>query len=257
MYEPPINFEESISKNSTMHLAMPKIKPLTINNSLIIDKFKKKYKEQIKNLKDEFSKKQALLEEFKNNIINFDKFGEITIIPENCSNDNNSIDQLTLNDTIEHECQHFYIFLLELAKTCIYFGRHFGNEIKNNQLYQLNEDEFIPLIGTYSNILLRIYNLIPEPKNIESFVKALIEISIHGKTSENLKYEKFLKSSMQFDNISLFYKLIWKDSQYGVKTKTKQNKIIQLMNLGDTKKFKKLVNWTIKNLKLNLDKNGK
>lgn len=249
-FEPPIDFEENTFRENTMHLAWPKIKDLGFSNDQRLNKFKEKYKKSLKELKNRYSKCQILLKEFKENILDFSCFGAITIFPDNCSKDKDSIEQITINDVVEHESQHCYIFLLELAKTCIFLGRVFSNEFENN-LSQLNEQEFITLFGTYCNVLIRIYKRIDGFKNLNEFIKVLVDLCINDRTDMDEKYEMALKSSIQFQNIKNFYKLIYKDSHYVIKT-AKEGKTANLVNLGNNDKFSKLISCTLKNFKENL-----
>ena len=41
--------------------------------------------------------------------------------------DKNNLDLPTLEEAVEHEVQHLCIFLLSIAKTCVWFGKHFSN----------------------------------------------------------------------------------------------------------------------------------
>jgi hypothetical protein len=243
-FDLPKVFSEVLRDTDTLHYSYPRIKPLAINHNL--DKFVKRYKEDIKFLKTIYDKQQKAIEIFKTNILNFDDFGTITIYPWNCTQNDENIDLPTLDEVIEHECQHLCIFLLSIAKTCIYVGRHFSNNIQSSSLaYPLKESEFITLTGSYCNILTRIFKQIEEPKNINEFVKAVIELSIYGKTQQDKKYVKAITRSQQFPRISQFYKAIYNDSKFGLYDRISNKNLIKFQ---PNNKFKILIRWTLKNL---------
>lgn len=244
-FDLPKAFSEVLIDTDTLHYSYPRIKPLEINHNLL-NKFVKSYKEGIKFLKTVYAKQQKAIEIFKTNILNFNDFGTITIYPWNCTQNDENIDLPTLDEAIEHECQHLCIFLLSIAKTCIYVGRHFSNNIQSNSLaYPLKESEFITLTGSYCNILARIFKQIEEPKNINEFVKAVIELSIYGKTQQDKKYVKAITRSQQFSRISQFYKAIYNDSKLGLYDRSSKENLIKIQ---PNNKFKILIRWTLKNL---------
>lgn len=82
-------------------------------------------------------------------------FGTIKINYNALTTDNNDTDKPTLDEVIEHECQHLCIFLLSIAKTCSYIGTHFSNNINKAAFkYELKESEFITLF----RLLLQYFN---------------------------------------------------------------------------------------------------
>ena len=254
-YELPPGFIENLIDYSTLHYSYPKIKTLDVNDEML-NKFVKNYKNDITLLKSMYDKQQKAIECFKRNILNFNDFGTIVIYPWNCTQDDANVDLPTLDEVIEHECQHLCIFLLSLAKTCIYFGLHFSNDIKSRLFtYQLKESEFITLTGSYNNILLRIYKQIQEPKSVNAFIKTVLDLSIFGKTTNDEKYINALNSSQQFSRIKEFFKTIYTDSKFGLyERKFDDNKLNKTLKTSiiPNKKFKTLLKWTIKNFERNL-----
>ena len=247
-FKPPKEFQERIDDRE-LHYSYPTIKVL-ITKDETIKKQLKQLKDQLNDLKTFYEKKQKAVEFFKENILTFDDFGTISIYPSECTTDDDNIDMPTLNEAIEHECQHLCIFLMSIAKTCIYYGLHFSNSAYRHSLkYELRETEFITLFGSYCNILLRIYKKMDEPKSHVEFIKALVEFSTFGKTSQDERYLEALKSSAQFNRIVEFYRSIYKDSNLSIaKPFNKNEKIFSFKN----DKFNKLLKWTLRNFEENL-----
>lgn len=244
----PKGFTENLYPVDTLHYSFPRIKPLLLDNE-IIKKFQTTFKNDSKLLKSMYEKQQKAIEVFKNDILNFNDFGTIVIYPWNCTYDETNLNMPTLDEVIQHQCQHLCIFLLSLAKTCINVGLHFSNNLKQNVLtYQLKASQFITLTGSYCNILARIFKTIDEPKNLNDFVKTVLDLSLFESTKQNEKYINALNSSQQFQKIKKFFKLIFKDSKYGLYLNNKQ----QLTKTIPNKKFKTLLKWTVKNLKDNI-----
>jgi TPP-dependent 2-oxoacid decarboxylase len=136
--------------------------------------------------------------------------------------------------------------LLSIAKTCIYVGRHFSNDLQSSKFaYQLKETEFITLTGSYCNILARIFKQIEQPKNINDFVKTVIELSIFDKTTQNEKYANILNKSQQFTRIKQFFKTIYNDSKFGLYDRNSKENLIKIR---PNNKFNILLKWTVKNL---------
>lgn len=244
-FDLPETFSEILTENDSLHYSYPRIKPLKLEHD-ILNKFVRSYKKDIKILKSIYDKQQKAIEIFKNNILNFNEFGTITIYPWNCTPDNENIDLPTLDEAIEHECQHLCIFLLSIAKTCIYVGRHFSNDLQSSKFaYQLKETEFITLTGSYCNILARIFKQIEQPKNINDFVKTVIELAIFDKTAQDEKYVNILNKSQQFTRIKQFFKTIYKDSKFGLYDRNSKENLIKIR---PNNKFNILLKWTVKNL---------
>ena len=91
---------------------------------------------------------------------------------------------------------------------------------------------------------------IDNPKTINEFVKAIIELSIFDTSNQDKKYIEALNKSIQFSRIKKFYTAIFNDSNYSIYKRT-NNKPITLTYFKNNK-FKKLVNWTIKNIEENM-----
>lgn len=238
-----------IGESNELHYSYPRIRRLALDKKLFSSKLNA-LKKNLDTVKDFYARKQETLKTFRSHILDFDCFGTITIWPDMCTEDDNDTDNATLDETIEHECQHLCIFLMSLAKTCIWYGLHFSNSnvYLKSMKYELRESEFITLAGSYCNILMRIFKKLPEPKNYMKFIKAAIETFLFGNTSEDQKYADSVKSSAQFTKIRDLYKLIYNDSRISIcldKEKTKK--------IGDFKnsKFDTLVKWTIKNFEQN------
>ena len=114
--------------------------------------------------------------------------------------------------------------------------------------YELREAEFITLFGSYCNILIRIFNRIPNPKRAEEFIKAVVELSINGSSQQDKRYIEALKASAQFERIANFYKAIYKDSNAYIASAS-DDKLFSFRN----DKFNKLIKWTLKNFSRNLN----
>ena len=111
--------------------------------------------------------------------------------------------------------------------------------------YQLKETEFITLTGSYCNILSRIFKQIEPPKNINDFVKTVIELSIFDKTVQDEKYVNILNKSQQFTRIKQFFKTIYTDSKFGLYDRNSKENLIKIR---PNNKFNILLKWTVKNL---------
>ena len=248
-FQLPKEFTENLMETSYLHYSYPRIKPLLLNNDFL-NKFVNDYKTDIKYLKSMYDKQQIALELFRKNILNINEFGTIVIYPWNCTEDDKNINLPTLDEVIEHECQHLCIFLLSLAKTCIYIGIHFSNNIKESTFsYQLKEKEFITLTGSYCNILIRIFKSIPEPKTINEFIKTVLDLSLFERTNQDKKYIDALTVSQQFSRIREFYKKIYIDSKFGLYEKCSKKPCTKIIH---NNKFKTLLKWTLKNFQNNL-----
>lgn len=226
-------------------------KHIQILNDLQFPNIKKIIKQQIN---DQLDKKQIKydilqhnIEIFKQDINNCLNICQITIYPDNCTLDDTNIDLPTLEEVVEHECQHLCIFLLSIAKTYIYFGKHFSNVNWTSQ-YELNENEFITLLGSYSNILIRIFKKYQIPKDqLNTYIHTCIALFLDKPIpSLGIQYIEYIKNSKMYDKIKQFYQQIYKDKIFVIKDEN-QNPITPIYN--NNKKFKLLLNWTYKNLK--------
>ena len=251
----PEEFKYDIIDTDTLHFSYPRIKPLIINKQIkgVIDE----YYEKQKSIKEKYKKMQAALKLFKEKILDFNDFGQIKIYYNSLTMDKEDVDMPLLDEAIEHECQHFCIFLLSLAKTYIWFGLHFSNDVEKSAMkYELKESEFITLFGSYCNILLRIYDKIEEPKSHIDFIKALLDLSIKGESSQDEKYSAALNSSAMFPRIKEFYRSIYKDGNLCFSERRYENgklKYVPALKFNENK-FNKLINWTMNNFEKNLKK---
>lgn len=208
----PREFTE-IAINGELHYSYPQIKLLVPRDEKIKQSISN-LKKNLEDIKDFYARKQKAIETFKENLSSIKSFGTIVICPAECTTDDNNLDMPTLDEAIEHECQHLCIFLMSIAKTCIYFGLHFSNAVYKKTLkYQLRETEFITLFGSYSNILKRIYKQMPEPKDKMTFIKTAINLAISNNDNVDEKCKEALLKSMQWTRIADFYRAIFEDSK--------------------------------------------
>lgn len=253
-YNYPKEFKYDPFEMDTLHFSYPRIKPLIINKSIknVIDE----YYEKQKCIKEKYEKMQEALRLFKEKIMNFNDFGQIKIYYNALTMDSENVDMPTLDEAIEHECQHLCIFLLSLAKTCIWFGLHFSNDVEKSAMkYELKEGEFIALCGSYCNLLLRIYDKIDKPKSSVDFIEALLDLSIKDESRQNKKYVNALQSSAMFPRIRDFYRSIYKDGNLSFSERRYENgkfKYVPALKFNNDK-FQKLVKWTLRNFEKNLE----
>lgn len=247
----PIDFVESIIDIDTLHYDLPRIKPLKMKNELT-QNIQTEFKKEANQLLSIYETKQKVLKIFKQEFLKHNNFGTIVIYPFNCTTDTGNVNLPLLEEAIEHECQHLCIFLLSLAKTCVWFGLHFSNNLnKAKSTYQLKESEFITLFNSYSSILKRIYQKIEEPKNLNEFIHTLIELSINNSSNYPQKYIQALTESAQFSRIKQFIFSIFSDSNTIVNVREfdkNSSKIVKtpIVKIGNDKKFKTLMKWLVK-----------
>lgn len=67
------------------------------------------------------------IQSFKKDIISVQELAKLIIYPNACTLNDKNLDLPTLEEAVEHEVQHLCIFLLSIAKTCVWFGKHFSN----------------------------------------------------------------------------------------------------------------------------------
>ena len=253
-YNYPKEFKCDVFDMDTLHFSYPRIKSLIINKNIkkVIDE----YYEKQKYIKEKYEKMQEALRLFKEKIMNFNDFGQIKIYYNALTMDSENVDMPTLDEAIEHECQHLCIFLLSLAKTYIWFGLHFSNDVEKSAMkYELKEGEFIALCGSYCNMLLRIYDKIDKPKSSVDFIKALLDLSIKDESRQNKKYVDALQSSAMFPRIKEFYRSIYKDGNLSFSERRYENgklKYVPALKFNNGK-FQKLVKWTLRNFEKNLE----
>lgn len=252
-YNYPEEFKYNLIDGDTLHFSYPRIKPLIINKN--IKNIISEYYEKQKYIKEKYKKMQEALRLFKEEIMNFNDFGQIKIYYNALTMDSENVDMPTFDEAIEHECQHLCIFLLSLAKTYIWFGLHFSNDVEKSVMkYELKEGEFIALCGSYCNLLLRIYDKIDKPKSSVNFIKALLDLSIKNESKQDEKYVNALQSSAMFSKIREFYRSIYKDGDLSFSERRYENgqfKYVPALKFNN-KKFQKLVKWTLRNFEKNL-----
>ncbi len=202
--------ELAVEEMKESHMRIPKVRRLNVDSKLIND-FCREFKKRAKKAIDKFSKRQNVIEAFRSSVLEEcgGCFGTIVIYPAACGDD---LDHFTLNEAIVHECLHLCIFLLSVAKTCIWLGVHFSNSILNGSVpYELNKLEFIALFTSYKSLLLRVYAEIAKPKNMNEFIHAVLDECILSKHSDS-KYTTALRNSKLFMPLKNFYQKIYKDS---------------------------------------------
>lgn len=247
---PPLFRQLESNRMKESHLNIPRIEPLKLDN-ILVNSFCDKFNKEIKRSVSKFKENEALIRSFKDIVLaSCDKnFGRIVIYPEYCG-DESDLNKVTLDEAIKHECQHLCVFLMSIAKTCIWVGVHFSNSLAFGQdQYELRENEFIQLFSTYVSVLKRIYHSIDEPKSMNDFIRALLSLCLRNVDDD--KYSKAIKSSQLFLPIKNFYLKIYKDSYY----RRYDNEILdgKFVKRVATKflndnKFDKLMKWTYKAL---------
>lgn len=182
---------------------------------------------------------------FKNDIRKIQHLAELVIYPNACAKDNNNFDLPTLSEAVEHETQHLCIFLLSIAKTCIYFGKHFSN-VNWTAQYELSEHEFITLLGSYSNILVRIFNSITKDKTkLNEFIHVLLNLALFDNKIDSPFYSA-LSNSKMFPAIKKFLKSIYNDKTFVIKNPNTNEQYTPIYT--DKKKFNLMLKWLYKNL---------
>ena len=207
-------------------------------------------KKQINDKVDIKSKNYQILKQniqrFKKNITDVQELAKLVIYPNACTLDKNNLDLPTLEEAVEHEVQHLCIFLLSIAKTCVWFGKHFSN-VNWTVQYELSEHEFITLLGSYSNILIRIYKSMfgNNKSNLNDFIYCLLNLSLFDK-DDNSNFSKTLKQSKIFPNIKKFLKSIYDDKTFVIKNQNTNEQYTQIYE--NKKKVKLMFKWFYKNL---------
>ena len=186
------------------------------------------------------------IKKFRNEISSIENLAQLTIYPDACTVNENNFDLPTLEEAVEHEVQHLCIFLLSIAKTCVYFGKHFSNVNWTTQ-YELSEHEFITLLGSYSNILSRIYKSMygNDKTKLNEFLHCLLNLSLHDKDDKS-DISKILQQSKMFSNIKKFLKTIYDDKIFVIKDQHTQKQYTSVYE--NKKKVKLLFKWLYKNL---------
>lgn len=186
------------------------------------------------------------IQKFKNDITSVQELAKLVVYPNACTLDKNNLDLPTLEEAVEHEVQHLCIFLLSIAKTCVWFGKHFSN-VNWTVQYELSEHEFITLLGSYSNILIRIYKSMFEnnKSNLNNFIYCLLNLSLFDK-DDNPNFSKMLKQSKIFPNIKKFLKSIYDDKTFVIKNQNTEEPYTQIYE--NKKKVKLMFKWLYKNL---------
>lgn len=217
-----------------------------IKSSIIKSLIKKQINDRI----DIKSKNYQILEQniksFKNDITSVQELAKLVIYPNACTLNKNNLDLPTLEEAVEHEVQHLCIFLLSIAKTCVWFGKHFSN-VNWTVQYELSEHEFITLLGSYSNILIRIYKSISgnDKSRLNEFIHCLLDLSLFNK-DDNSNFSEILKQSKMFPNIKKFLKSIYDDKTFVIKNQNTEEPYTQIYE--NKKKVKLLYKWIFKNL---------
>lgn len=186
------------------------------------------------------------IKKFRNEISLIENLAQLTIYPDACTVNENNFDLPTLEEAVEHEVQHLCIFLLSIAKTCVYFGKHFSNVNWTTQ-YELSEHEFIALLGSYSNILSRIFKSMydNDKTKLNEFIHCLLNLSLHNKDDKS-DISKILQQSKMFANIKKFLKTIYDDKIFVIKDQNTQKPYKTIYE--NKKKVKLLFKWLYKNL---------
>lgn len=155
------------------------------------------------------------------------------------SNDKTNLNEFLFDEILEHECQHFCNLLISIAKTNQYYSRHFDKSFNINNKYNLDEDEFITLFGSYNNWLCRFYSN-NKLSDLNTFVHCLLAF-VFKPSQENI-YSTLFKKYKIMSEIKTFYIDIWKSEQFQ-----------QITEPYSKNKYQTLLKWTYKNLKENLN----
>lgn len=147
-----------------------------------------------------------------------------------------------LDEVLEHELQHFCILLIAIAKTNIYYTKHFDRILNPQNKYSLDEDEFVILFGSYNNWLIRFYKH-HNYTNLNIFVHDLLGITFHNKT-DSVYYNQLINNS-SFEEIRDFFIDIWKSEYF-------QSDNLHIRPYSKNK-FKTLLKWTYDNMVKNLN----
>ena len=207
-------------------------------------------KKQINDKIDVKTKNYKILEQniqsFKKDITAVQELAKLVIYPNACTLNKNNLDLPTLEEAVEHEVQHLCIFLLSIAKTCVWFGKHFSN-VNWTVQYELSEHEFITLLGSYSNILIRIYKSMfgNDKSKLNEFIHCLLNLSLFDKDN-NSNFSEMLKQSKMFSNIKKFLKSIYDDKTFVIKNQNTEEQYTQIYE--NKKKIKLMFKWLYKNL---------
>ena len=118
-FKPPSEFHE-MPPIDELHYSYPRIQVLAPKDEDTKVKLKT-LKNKLDGIKSLYDRKRKAIEYFKDNILSFDDFGTIVIYSTACTTDDANVDMPTIDEVIEHECQHLCIFLMSIAKTCAYY----------------------------------------------------------------------------------------------------------------------------------------
>jgi hypothetical protein len=180
---------------------------------------------------------KILLQEINKHLSSIKIFGTF-VFSKQIVNQKTSLYQFTFDEILEHECQHFCNLLIAIAKTNQYYSRHFDKLFNPDEKYNLDEDEFITLLGSYTNYLVRIY-LNYKRTDLNTFVHCLLDYVFSP--NKQTKYTDIFKQLPLMEEVKTFYLDIWKSEQFqGIGTRYSKNK------------YNTLLKWTYKNLKENI-----
>jgi hypothetical protein len=184
---------------------------------------------------------------------------KIKINPSKLTVESSDLSKYTLEETIEHELQHLYIFLTAIEKENNRIATWYSKNslgIRNGQIdakikYILDEDEFITLFGTYNNYLIRLFkNICKKPSYTDKllFIKTFLNFVFNKNISETNKFKYiFLNEQTLLHDVIEFYQIIYQDEKFEY-----DENIEQVLPKMKKSKFKQLLIWTLKNFDINI-----
>ena len=232
-FTPPEKFS-SFLFNEVNQYSLPKIQPIVGIADDLVKSFCKTFNSFVELKQKHLNLRQKAIKAFNKTLTNDSCFGEIMVNVDLINEKNENLD-----DVICHECQHFCIFLLSLAKTCNHFAMHYSNNSRS-MTYELRESEFFTLAHSYIKILIRRFKN-SDYENSNDFIHAFLDHALNGKQLE-------IFSDSQIDKISRFYKLLYEDENFSKHIRTMTPKGVekaQVTKKMKSKKFTTLMKWTI------------
>jgi hypothetical protein len=197
----------------------------------------KAIKQHLNNRYKDLEEDKRLLQEINKHLSTIKIFGTF-VFSKQILNQNTSLHRFTFDEILEHECQHFCNLLIAIAKTNQYYSRHFDKLFNPDDKYNLDEDEFITLLGSYTNYLVRVY-FNHKKTDLNTFVHCLLDYVFSP--NKQTQYLDIFKRLPLMEEVKTFYLDIWKSEQF--------------QNVGkrySKDKFNTLLKWTYKNLKENI-----
>ena len=239
-FTPPEKFT-SFMFNDISRYSLPKIQPIKGIDNALVEGFCKEFNKTVDKKQQFYNLKKKAIEAFRKTILeDSDKcFGKIVVNIDKCIEEDEVID-----DVICHECQHLCIFLLSLAKSCVWFGLHFSNNIQTMS-YNLKESEFLTLASSYIKTLKRLYISQNEASNMPKteFVHRFLDFALNGSDDS-------LFSGYKMSVIAKFFKALNEDENYkkSIATPSKLGKFTkaQATKKMKSEKFTKLMKWLLK-----------